>query len=247
MWVLGTNLIFAFPCKFWSSFRVPSYFDYKNTTLFQLLDFLIHNLHWFFYKVEFVIKSKLFYWNDKGFVICHWANPFKDFEWSNVPGVKLSSFSESDDTFTSLQALSNLHYLFLNKVDIGDDCGISSSTASEHTPSMWNEDFESDDEVDEVIFLEGNKWDDQFDIRFKGRSPLIWYLTPRDISSEGFNMKNCVADLVANGGWLWPQAWLLKAPDLGLIPIPTLIDSWTDLVQWRDSNGLLSYFSVGAA
>ncbi|GJZ05760.1 hypothetical protein Tco_0539553 [Tanacetum coccineum] len=78
-------------------------------------------------------------------------------------------------------------------------------------------------------------------------SPLIRYLTPRDIFSRGFNMKNCVADLVANGGWLWPQAWLLKAPDLGLVPVSTLIDSQSDLVQWRDSNALLSSFSVGAA
>ncbi|GJX12000.1 putative reverse transcriptase domain, reverse transcriptase zinc-binding domain protein [Tanacetum coccineum] len=56
-----------------------------------------------------------------------------------------------------------------NKVDIGDECGVSSSTASEHTTSTWNKDFESDDEVDEDIFPEGNKWDDQFDIRLKGR------------------------------------------------------------------------------
>ncbi|GJV48681.1 DNA-directed DNA polymerase [Tanacetum coccineum] len=49
--------------------------------------------------------------------ICHWANPFKDFERSNVPRVKLSSFSKSDDTFTSLQALSNLHYLFSGFMD----------------------------------------------------------------------------------------------------------------------------------
>ncbi|GJY64200.1 reverse transcriptase domain-containing protein [Tanacetum coccineum] len=40
---------------------------------------------------------------------------------------------------------------------------------NEHTPSTWNEEFESDDEVDEVIFPEGNKLDDQFDIRLKGR------------------------------------------------------------------------------
>ncbi|GKE28756.1 hypothetical protein Tco_1444140 [Tanacetum coccineum] len=32
-----------------------------------------------------------------------------------------------------------------------------------------NEDFVSDDEVDEVIFSESNKWEDQFDIRLKGR------------------------------------------------------------------------------
>ncbi|GJW74404.1 hypothetical protein Tco_0133774 [Tanacetum coccineum] len=112
MWILGTNLIFAFPRKFWSSFRVPSYFDYRNTTLLQLLDFSIYDLYWFFHKVEFVIESKLFHWNDKGF-----ANLFKDFERSNVPRVKLSSFSELDDTITSLQALSNLHYLFSGFMD----------------------------------------------------------------------------------------------------------------------------------
>nr|GEY49809.1 ribonuclease H-like domain-containing protein [Tanacetum cinerariifolium] len=44
--------------------------------------------------------------------VCHWADPFKDLKWSNVPGVKFSSLSKSDDTFPSLQALSNLHYLF---------------------------------------------------------------------------------------------------------------------------------------
>ncbi|GKF73115.1 hypothetical protein Tco_0219447, partial [Tanacetum coccineum] len=45
-------------------------------------------------------------------ILLHWANQLKDFERSNVPRVKLSSFSKLDDTFTSLQALSNLHYLF---------------------------------------------------------------------------------------------------------------------------------------
>nr|GEU47669.1 hypothetical protein [Tanacetum cinerariifolium] len=44
--------------------------------------------------------------------ICHWADPFKDLKWSNVPGVKLSSLFESDDTFSSLEALSDLYYLF---------------------------------------------------------------------------------------------------------------------------------------
>nr|GEZ43606.1 hypothetical protein [Tanacetum cinerariifolium] len=44
--------------------------------------------------------------------VCHWADPFKDLKWSNVPGVKLSSFSKSDGTFLSLQALSDLYYLF---------------------------------------------------------------------------------------------------------------------------------------
>ncbi|GKB27433.1 hypothetical protein Tco_0866834, partial [Tanacetum coccineum] len=70
----------------------------------------------------------------------------------------------------------------LKNVDVGDECGVSSSmgnheeeqavghaTASKHTSCSWNEDFESNDEVDEVIFPEGNKFGEQFDIRLKGR------------------------------------------------------------------------------
>nr|GEW41416.1 hypothetical protein [Tanacetum cinerariifolium] len=84
-------------------------------------------------------------------------------------------------------------------------------------------------------------------VTFKFKKMTTRYLTPTDITSEGFNIKSCVADLVANGGWLWPQAWLLKALDLGLIPVPSIIDSRPDLVQWRDLNGVLSCFCVGAA
>nr|GEY11678.1 hypothetical protein [Tanacetum cinerariifolium] len=49
--------------------------------------------------------------------ICHWANPIKDFKWSNVSGVKLSSFFKLDDTFLSLQVLSDLNYLFNGFMD----------------------------------------------------------------------------------------------------------------------------------
>nr|GEU52796.1 ribonuclease H-like domain-containing protein [Tanacetum cinerariifolium] len=59
----------------------------------------------------------------------------------------------------------------LKNVDVGDECGLSSSmgnheeeqalghaTASKHTSSSWNEDFKSNDEVDEVIFPKVNTW-----------------------------------------------------------------------------------------
>ncbi|GJR25728.1 reverse transcriptase domain-containing protein [Tanacetum coccineum] len=70
-----------------------------------------------------------------------------------------SSVNKANGPFTSNS------FDILNKVDIGDECGVSSSTDSEHTPSTWNK--------DEVIFPEGNKWDDQFDIRLKGRVRFI--------------------------------------------------------------------------
>ncbi|GKC17210.1 hypothetical protein Tco_1171755, partial [Tanacetum coccineum] len=59
--------------------------------------------------------------------ICHWTDPIKDLKWSNVPGVKLSSFSNSDDTFLSLQALSNLYYLFGGFMDYLWSCELDIS------------------------------------------------------------------------------------------------------------------------
>ncbi|GJR49877.1 hypothetical protein Tco_1400398 [Tanacetum coccineum] len=52
--------------------------------------------------------------------VCHWADPFKDLKWSNVPGVMFSSLSEWMTPFRvsySLQALSDLYYLFSGFMD----------------------------------------------------------------------------------------------------------------------------------
>nr|GEY00158.1 hypothetical protein [Tanacetum cinerariifolium] len=59
--------------------------------------------------------------------VCHWANPFKDLKWSNVPGVKLFSLFELDDTFLSLQTMLDLNYHFGGFMDylwsyIGTPC-----------------------------------------------------------------------------------------------------------------------------
>ncbi|GKE97995.1 hypothetical protein Tco_0021346, partial [Tanacetum coccineum] len=59
--------------------------------------------------------------------VCHRANPFKDLKWSNVPGIKLSSLSESNDTFPSLQALSDLYYLFSGFMDYLWSCELDIS------------------------------------------------------------------------------------------------------------------------
>nr|GFD22149.1 hypothetical protein [Tanacetum cinerariifolium] len=53
--------------------------------------------------------------------------------------------------------------------NIEEEQTVGHTTANKHTSSAWNEEFESDDEVDEVIFPEGNKVADQFDIRLEGR------------------------------------------------------------------------------
>ncbi|GKB36263.1 putative reverse transcriptase domain-containing protein [Tanacetum coccineum] len=83
--------------------------------------------------------------------------------------------------------------------------------------------------------------------RWVAACPLITFLSPRDITREGFHLKNVVADLIVNGAWAWPHSWLHKAPDLGLIAAPALDVSQHDIRQWRDRNGNLSQFSVAKA
>ncbi|GJX92708.1 hypothetical protein Tco_0347294 [Tanacetum coccineum] len=77
--------------------------------------------------------------------------------------------------------------------------------------------------------------------------PLSRLLSPRDITREGFHLKSCIVDLILNGVWSWPLSWLIKAPDMGLIAVPYLKESWTDIIQWRDLAGTLSSFSISKA
>ncbi|GKE66965.1 hypothetical protein Tco_1521126 [Tanacetum coccineum] len=70
--------------------------------------------------------------------------------------------------------------------------------------------------------------------------PSMKWLSPRDISREGFNLQSHVVDLVSNNGWLWPQDWLLKATNLGLIHAPNLDVDSCDTHCWRDLNGSMT-------
>ncbi|GJR83087.1 hypothetical protein Tco_0153872 [Tanacetum coccineum] len=82
----------------------------------------------------------------------------------------------SNDTSTSNS------FEILNNVDVGDNCRVFSSmgtreeeqdvrhaTDNMYKSSKWDEDFESVDEVDEVLFPKFDKFGDQFNIRLKGR------------------------------------------------------------------------------
>nr|GEU86074.1 hypothetical protein [Tanacetum cinerariifolium] len=86
--------------------------------------------------------------------------------------------------------------------------------------------------------------------KLKGHS--FWDIPIKSDLSWGWLKHLHIRDLVKpffwitmGNGWLWLQAWLLKASDLGLISVLTIINSWPDLVQWRDLNSVLSCFSVG--
>ncbi|GJS48129.1 retrotransposon protein, putative, ty1-copia subclass [Tanacetum coccineum] len=78
------------------------------------------------------------------------------------------------------------------------------------------------------------------------QSPLDRFLTPRDITREGFSIQSKVADLMTNGTWNWPLSWLAKAPNLMSIAAPTLVNQ-NDRIQWRDVHGTMANFSVKLA
>nr|GEX90928.1 hypothetical protein [Tanacetum cinerariifolium] len=60
---------------------------------------------------------------------------------------------------------------------------------------------------------------------------------------EVYSLWNCVAGLISNITWTWPQGWLNKAPDIGNIANIQLADQ-DDELQWRDSSGKIGSFSV---
>ncbi|GJW18617.1 putative reverse transcriptase domain, reverse transcriptase zinc-binding domain protein [Tanacetum coccineum] len=88
--------------------------------------------------------------------------------------------------------------------------------------------------------LKASAWYDIWD----PQCPLINHLSPKDIAREGHNLQSHVAALVSNGGWSWPQQWLLKSPNLNLVIAPNLDTNSCDSYFWCDSNENQVAFSV---
>ncbi|GJU52606.1 auxin efflux carrier [Tanacetum coccineum] len=81
--------------------------------------------------------------------------------------------------------------------------------------------------------------------RWCSLSPLSRFLSPRDIAREGYTLQAYVTDLILNGTWNWPQAWLAKAPNIGNIGnivAPILNINKHDCLKWRDDNGNIMQF-----
>nr|GEZ26984.1 putative RNA-directed DNA polymerase, eukaryota, reverse transcriptase zinc-binding domain protein [Tanacetum cinerariifolium]GEZ63990.1 putative RNA-directed DNA polymerase, eukaryota, reverse transcriptase zinc-binding domain protein [Tanacetum cinerariifolium] len=69
--------------------------------------------------------------------------------------------------------------------------------------------------------------------------PFFWSVVGNGLQTsmwEGYSLRYCVADLISNNTWTWPQGWLNKAPDIGNIANIQLMDQ-DDELQWRDSSG----------
>ncbi|GJY95976.1 putative reverse transcriptase domain-containing protein [Tanacetum coccineum] len=50
----------------------------------------------------------------------------------------------------------------------------------------------------------------------------MWFLSPREISNAGYNTCSKVSDVMVHNAWNWPSSWLIKAPELWLVPTPSI-------------------------
>ncbi|GKF41436.1 hypothetical protein Tco_0124778, partial [Tanacetum coccineum] len=60
----------------------------------------------------------------------------------------------------------------------------------------------------------------------------------------GYTLQACVVDLLVNGAWNWPNACLLKAPNLGLIAAPSIDEASQDCMRWCDYAHNMTDFAV---
>ncbi|GKA38795.1 retrovirus-related pol polyprotein from transposon TNT 1-94 [Tanacetum coccineum] len=84
---------------------------------------------------------------------------------------------------------------------------------------------------------------------YKLKDRTFWDVHPKASMSWGWRkllQLGEVMKLFYGSSWAWPQAWLLKAPNLASIPVLVLTDK-EDYMCWRDGNGNMHIFSVKLA
>nr|GEX03069.1 hypothetical protein [Tanacetum cinerariifolium] len=87
---------------------------------------------------------------------------------NNKKGVDADATTTGPSTSNSFDVLNNMDEGAVSKESSSRDIQAEDPETGPNT-SMINEDLESDDEVDEFIYPEGDKFGDKFDIWLKGR------------------------------------------------------------------------------
>ncbi|XP_022015033.1 uncharacterized protein LOC110914554 [Helianthus annuus] len=68
--------------------------------------------------------------------------------------------------------------------------------------------------------------------------PLGNFLTPHTITNAGYCLDDKVADVRANGGWSWPNAWRDLFPVLNQVDNVNIDPNKVDKLLWRDGDDL---------
>nr|GEU36737.1 hypothetical protein [Tanacetum cinerariifolium] len=75
-------------------------------------------------------------------------------------------------------------------------------------------------------------------------SPIIQFITPRDIHAASFSMQTTVADVVSQNAWTWPLEWAHRYPLIFAITVLSLNED-NDQVVWKYKLDITKPFSVG--
>ncbi|XP_022042320.1 uncharacterized protein LOC110944986 [Helianthus annuus] len=75
--------------------------------------------------------------------------------------------------------------------------------------------------------------------------PLGDFISPRNISDADFRLDNRVADVYADGSWLWPTAWRDSFPVLNQIDHVQLDPLKVDRLLWKDGSDINEFSSSG--
>ncbi|XP_022004240.1 uncharacterized protein LOC110901761 [Helianthus annuus] len=73
--------------------------------------------------------------------------------------------------------------------------------------------------------------------------PIGSFITPRMFQQAGFCINTKLAEVVNDGQWLWPEAWLDTYPALANMQIPSLTPNKKDTIAWIDNNGKETTYS----
>ncbi|KAJ9536407.1 hypothetical protein OSB04_un000420 [Centaurea solstitialis] len=88
-----------------------------------------------------------------------------------------------------------------------------------------------------------NAWEDKW-LSVGNLSSLIPY---RLIRAAGFTKESTVSEVISSLDSNWPQAWVIRVPDLAELIVPQLNILEKDQVMWLDNNQTLTSFKVGEA
>nr|GEX40952.1 hypothetical protein [Tanacetum cinerariifolium] len=73
--------------------------------------------------------------------------------------------------------------------------------------------------------------------------PLTGFILNKAIFDARMSEKDCLADIISEGKWAWPDEWEIKFPEVKTITVPTSNDS-KDGVKWVDRDNQPCQFST---
>ncbi|GKE10717.1 RNA-directed DNA polymerase, eukaryota, reverse transcriptase zinc-binding domain protein [Tanacetum coccineum] len=79
--------------------------------------------------------------------------------------------------------------------------------------------------------------------KWEEHGPISKYISDREIYNARFNKNACIADMIKDGNWIWPDDWWSKFPILNNIVVPCL-NNERDSANWLNKEGTAIPFYI---